>query len=89
MINIMPPGINKGSTLRKFLNDEKINPDSVVAIGDSLNDLSVFELVGFSVAVRNATDKLKQHADFISTKDNGLGVCEVIDMILANNMKYV
>lgn len=89
MINIMPPGINKGSTLRKFLNDEKINPDSVVAIGDSLNDLSVFELVGFSVAVRNATDKLKQHADFICTKDNGLGVCEVIDMILANNMKYV
>ena len=44
--------------------------------------------MGFSVAVRNATDKLKQHADFICTKDNGLGVCEVIEMILVNNTKY-
>ena len=88
MINITPLGIDKGSTLQKFLNLEKINPDSVVAIGDSINDLSVFELVGFSVAVRNATDKLKQHADFICKKDNGLGVCEVIEMILVNNTKY-
>ena len=88
MINIMPLGIDKGFTLRKFLSAEKINPDSVVAIGDSINDLSVFESVGFSVAVHNATDKLKQHANFICTKDNGLGVCELIDMILTNNMKY-
>ena len=29
MINITPFGIDKGYTLRKFLNTEKINPDSV------------------------------------------------------------
>jgi hydroxymethylpyrimidine pyrophosphatase-like HAD family hydrolase len=88
MINLMPPNITKGYALDKVLKSEKINPNSVVAIGDSLNDLSVFEVVKYSIAVSNSHDLVKEKASYTSDKTNGHCVSEIIDFILSNNKKY-
>jgi len=88
MINLMPPNISKGFALEKILKSEKINPNSVVAIGDSLNDLSVFDVVRYPIAVSNSHDLVKEKSVYTSDKTNGDCVCEVIDSIISNNMKY-
>ena len=88
MINLMPPNITKGFALDKVLQSEKINPNSVVAIGDSLNDLSVFDAVKYSIAVSNSHDLVKEKSFYTSNKTNGDCVSEVIDFILSNNKKY-
>ena len=88
MINLVPPNISKGFALEKILKSEKINPNSVVAIGDSLNDLSVFDVIRYPIAVSNSHDLVKEKSVYTSDKTNGDCVCEVVDFIISNNMKY-
>ena len=45
--------------------------------------------VGFAVAVANAVDEVKQHADFVTTRPGGSGaVREVIEYILKSTGKW-
>ena len=43
-----------------------IKKEETIAIGDDNNDLSMFEQVGYRVAVDNAIDIVKQKADEIT-----------------------
>tara|TARA_B100001245_G_scaffold204285_1_gene165375 strand:- start:333 stop:1070 length:738 start_codon:yes stop_codon:yes gene_type:complete len=88
MINILPLEIDKGIALTNILKSENINPETVVAIGDSLNDLSTFDSVAYPIAVSNAHKLVKKKSVYVSPQKNGLGVCDIIDMILSNNEKY-
>ena len=88
MINILPLEIDKGIALTNILKSENINPETVVAIGDSLNDLSTFDSVAYPIAVSNAHELVKKKSVYVSSQKNGLGVCDIIDMILSNNEKY-
>lgn len=53
---------------------EKVTKEKTIGMGDSGNDVPLFESVGFKVAVGNATVELKQLADYIAPdqKDNAL-----------------
>ncbi len=57
-LDIVPKGVNKGSTLINLLRDLNIHHDMVVTCGDSLNDLSLFQTGLKSVAVGNSEPKL-------------------------------
>ncbi|MFZ9314830.1 MAG: HAD family hydrolase [Burkholderiaceae bacterium] len=56
--DVLPRGVNKGSTLRRVLQDHGIAPESVLVAGDTLNDLSMLSLGLPSVAVGNAEKAL-------------------------------
>ena len=67
----------------KLLADTKVEPDKIVYIGDDVLDIPVIRRVGFGVAVCNASDDTKEHADYITKKPGGSGaVREVIEYIL-------
>lgn len=57
-LDIVPPGVNKGSSLLNILNDLNIEHDLVITCGDSLNDLSLFQTGLKSIAVGNSEPKL-------------------------------
>lgn len=57
-LDIVPRGVNKGSTLLKLLDYWAINRDLAITCGDSLNDLSLFETGLNSIAVGNSEEKL-------------------------------
>ncbi len=57
-LDIVPHGVNKGSTLLKLLNYLDISHEIVVTCGDSLNDLSLFQTGLKSIAVGNSEPKL-------------------------------
>ena len=42
-LDILPRGVNKGSTLTKLVNHLGFDPDAVLVAGDTLNDLSMYE----------------------------------------------
>lgn len=50
---------NKAEGLRALCQHLKINPQQVMAIGDSDNDREMFKFVGLPIAVANATKELK------------------------------
>jgi hypothetical protein len=68
---------------KRLLKHLKIKESHSAVIGDWYNDLSLFELGGFKVAISNAVAEVKRHADFITSRDNNSGgVGEFIEMIL-------
>ena len=75
--------------LKELLQELGLSPQEVTCIGDDLPDLPMITYVGFSAAVANAVDEVKQHADYVTTHRGGHGaVREVIEYILKNTDKW-
>jgi YrbI family 3-deoxy-D-manno-octulosonate 8-phosphate phosphatase len=73
----------KGPALKRLLEERGIDPARVVYVGNDVNDLLCFELVGWSVAVADAYPEVLRAADFILGKPGGSGaVRELCDLIL-------
>ncbi|AQT68883.1 3-deoxy-D-manno-octulosonate 8-phosphate phosphatase KdsC [Anaerohalosphaera lusitana] len=67
----------------KLLDDMDMNADEVVYMGDDLLDLPLVRRAAFGVAVANAVNELKEHADYVTDKPGGRGaVREVIELVL-------
>ena len=86
--HINPKGINKAYGLQYFCNYFHLSLDEVVCFGDGRNDITMIENAGIGIAVGNAHQKLKKHADYVcDTIENGgiydicvkLGFIEPID----------
>lgn len=86
ILHLMQKGIDKGTTLKKLLGlmqGPKIRPDEVLAVGDSMTDLSLFKLFTQSVLIPNPDlpelDKktLRKSAKYISDHGAGDGFAEV------------
>lgn len=66
----------------------KLSAHEIAYVGDDTPDLAVMKLVGFSIAVANATAAVKKQADWETTLKGGKGaVREVCDMLLSAQMK--
>ncbi len=57
----------KGSAIELLLAHLGIDPADAVGIGDSWNDIEMFEVCGVAVAMGNAQPELKALADFVTT----------------------
>ncbi|MEC5150637.1 Cof-type HAD-IIB family hydrolase [Cryobacterium sp. GrIS_2_6] len=60
-------GVNKGSTILKLLDVLGLDAVSAIGIGDSSNDIEMLQVCGVGIAMGNATDEVKSHADEITT----------------------
>ena len=80
---------HKLPVLQTFLTTQGIAPERVAYVGDDLLDLPPVRHVGFGVAVADAVDELKEHADYVTSRPGGRGaVREVIDYILKRAGKW-
>jgi Cof subfamily protein (haloacid dehalogenase superfamily) len=73
-IEITPTGVDKGTALREVSAVTGISLEHVMVIGDSPNDLPMFEEAGLAVAVDNAMPEVKKAADKIVPSNNEEGV---------------
>jgi 3-deoxy-D-manno-octulosonate 8-phosphate phosphatase (KDO 8-P phosphatase) len=75
--------------LEELLEKSGIQKEAVAYIGDDLTDLPVIRYAGFGAAVANATDEVKQYADYVTSRAGGSGaVREVIEYILKKSGKW-
>lgn len=75
--------INKADCFEDILSEVKLNADQVAYIGDDVQDLVLFEKVGFSVAVADANKVILPYAHYITECKGGLGaVREITDLLL-------
>jgi N-acylneuraminate cytidylyltransferase len=74
---------DKGQELKKIIKDKGLAGAQVVYVGNDVNDLPCFPLVGLAVAVADAHSALKEQAGLILKKKGGHGaVREICDLIL-------
>lgn len=60
-------GVNKGTTIVQLLEHLGLELSASIGIGDSSNDVEMLELCGVGIAMGNATDEIKSHADEVTT----------------------
>jgi HAD superfamily hydrolase (TIGR01484 family) len=83
---VLPRDIDKGTGLRAGLAELALRPEEIVAVGDAENDQSLLRNAGFGVAVANALPFLKEKADWVTPSGHGIGVRELIDRILKDDL---
>jgi YrbI family 3-deoxy-D-manno-octulosonate 8-phosphate phosphatase len=80
---------DKAAALNRLLRERNVDASEVVYLGNDVNDLPCFPLVGWAVAVADAMPEVARQADFILTRPGGhAAVRELCDMLverLSNN----
>jgi len=86
-VMVLPSGINKATGLAEALKRTEISPRNIVAVGDAENDHAFLDFCGVAAAVSNALPALKEKCDIVTAGDHGSGVEQLIDMILADDLR--
>lgn len=79
--HVKDPSVTKGRALEWVIDQLGIAIGDCVAIGDSVNDVSLFERVGESYALANADSAAKAAADTVAAGGYADGVLAVLDRI--------
>jgi hydroxymethylpyrimidine pyrophosphatase-like HAD family hydrolase len=86
-VMILPTGVDKAAGLEAAFDELELAPDTTVAVGDAENDLAFLELCGCAVAVANALQSVKEQADIVTVGARGAGVAELIDRLIAGDLR--
>ncbi len=81
-LEILPPGVDKGTALQAVAARLELRREEIVAVGDNLNDLAMIEYAGLGVAMANAPEALRARADFVAPSNNDHGLQEVIERFI-------
>lgn len=83
-LDVLPPGINKGKTLRRLVEHLQWHPEAVLVAGDTLNDLSMYEQQFIGVCVGKSEpallDATEKSTRVLHAKSEGCGgILEAIE----------
>lgn len=84
-LEINPKGVSKGAGMAEVCKLLGIEMHQVIAMGDSLNDLSMIRAAGLGVAMGNAQEELKACADLVTVTNEEHGVAKIIHEVLLVN----
>lgn len=78
-IEISKKGCNKGDGLLHLAKSLGIKREEVMGCGDADNDRELLECSGFSVAMENGIDEIKEIADYITVTNEKNGVAKAME----------
>ena len=81
-IHLCTPGIEKGTGVAAALEQRGIDPARVIAVGDAANDIPMFELCGFAVAVNDTHDGVTDAADHLTEAKGTAGTIEFLKQFI-------
>ncbi|WP_456328734.1 phosphoglycolate phosphatase [Archaeoglobus sp.] len=79
--HVMDAEVSKGKALKFVAEKLGIDVARFAVIGDSENDIEMFSVAGFGIAVANADERLKEHADLVTPSPDGEGVVEALQFL--------
>lgn len=85
-IDVMPKTTNKGHGLAQLGQLLHIKPASMMAFGDTNNDIEMMQTVGYPVLVANATANMWQYGRYQTASNEDRGVLKAIDSVLAGDL---
>ncbi len=77
--DLVQPGVSKATGARVLLDHFGIDASQTMAFGDADNDIEMLELAGCGVAMGNASDKVKAHANLVCAPCREQGVLRVLE----------
>ena len=82
-IDIYVNGTTKAAAIKELA--RKIGAERIVVFGDNLNDIPMMKVADWSVAVSNAFDEVKEHANEITESNDEDAVVRWIERDIENN----
>jgi hypothetical protein len=82
-VMILPSGVNKATGLRAAAERLNLKPEQIAGVGDAENDHAFLKICGYSVAVANALPAIQEEVDWVTERDHGDGVTDLIERMLA------
>ena len=74
IMDIMQEYVSKGEAIKKLCKYLNFNTSETIIFGDGMNDIEMFELDAYKVAMGNAANRIKEMADNITKTNNEAGV---------------
>lgn len=81
-IEFLNPAVNKGACLGMLAQKLAIPRAAVMAVGDSYNDIAMFNYAGFSVALGKVPDAVRQAANVVIESDPETALSETLERYL-------
>lgn len=77
-IEIMPKGISKAIAIKEIQKYYQIPQERTITFGDGCNDIDMFKVSKYSVAMKNAQNEVKEIAAYQTSSNNDEGVYEFL-----------
>ena len=81
-LDVTPHGFDKGEATRRIARVLNIPLSEIAVIGDQANDIPMFEVAAFKIAMGNGIDELKATADFVSDDNEHDGWAAAVDRFI-------
>lgn len=82
-LEYLPEGVSKGSGVQILCEMLDVDIRNAYAAGDERNDISMIEVAGVGIAMKNAVEEAISVADYVTENDNNHdAIAEVIDRLI-------
>ncbi|MEK9662194.1 MAG: HAD hydrolase family protein, partial [Alphaproteobacteria bacterium] len=78
---------DKAKRLAEIIAERSLDPARVIYVGNDLNDLGCFELVGLPIAVADAHSKVRSAARHVLSRNGGNGAVRELCELIENHMQ--
>ena len=79
IMEVVPKGCSKGTGILRVCEFLEIPVSESYAVGDSANDLPMFEVAGYSIAMGNGTENVKQRASYVTSTLHEDGIYHALE----------
>ena len=83
-LEFMNVSVDKAISVSYLADSLGINMNSIIAIGDSYNDISMIKSAGLGVAMGNSVKAIKKSANYVTKTNMEDGIAEVISKFVLN-----
>lgn len=80
IVNVTAPGVTKGAAVTWLAGAHALALDRVLAVGDGHNDVSMFDVVGTSVAMGQAPEAVQAQAHLVAPSFEQDGLARVLEL---------
>lgn len=81
-LEVVPCGVNKANTLGALLEHLGVTREEVIAVGDSVCDVTMLQLAGMGVAMGHSQDSVKVCADYVTASNEEDGVALAVEKLI-------
>lgn len=80
--DIIPENVSKGNALSDIMKTYGIKKEEVISFGDAENDIPMFERSGFTVAMGNAKESIKEMCDDVTLSNDEDGIAYYLNKFI-------
>lgn len=77
-VDLIPKGVSKAEGIRQVMDFYGMDMNECMAFGDGGNDIDMIETAGIGVAMGNANEEVKRHADYVTDTCRNDGIISAL-----------